>query len=626
MALASHSHHGGGNDLYMMMMMPQRQRRLYGQRQTPWTAIWVLLFLFGAQQLHEARCLAIDCRRIISSSSSSTWTIHQGFPPTTTTRTTATPFVRNRNDLYRPDAALASVRSNEEEVSNDNDNNDNDESSRTDNALLSTRGGGNFFGRPNKSIMAPLPGRWPCNDALDRRLWKISLPVIGNYAIQPLIGAIDLFWVNYLTQNPLAVAGQAAANQVFGSIFWLTSFLPNVTAMLISKASAAATSSSDESSSSSSAVQDAVAQALLVGTALAAISSAVLLAFPDAVLKSVLVADAPALQYARPYLLVRALSFIPSIISLVGFSAFRGVLDTVTPIKITLLANAFHIVLDPLLIFSAGWGVTGAAVATLTAEVVSAVCYIRVLWQRNMLRIPSFKVSPLLELLSGGAALQLRNVALNIAFLAVARTTQGLDQTGVAASAHAMAIQVFQVGGIVLLGLSTVAQTVVPNDIIPKYDRATRITTGSPQYANVTVQRLMRWGLILGTILGSLQVAMLPLIQRGTPIPAIRHAARTPALLASLYQVINGLVFIGEGVMIGTGSFMQLSLTTIVATVGLLWALQTFPPVYGLTGVWYGFGVFNMLRLGGVLIHQCVNGPLSPRRLKKVEAAAAKRR
>ena len=69
-------------------------------------------------------------------------------------------------------------------------------------------------------------GRWPCLDDMDKQLIKISLPVIANFAINPLIGAVDLFWVNRMG-NALAVAGQAAANQVFSSAFWFISFLPS---------------------------------------------------------------------------------------------------------------------------------------------------------------------------------------------------------------------------------------------------------------------------------------------------------------------------------------------------------------------------------------------------------------
>lgn len=74
--------------------------------------------------------------------------------------------------------------------------------------------------------------KWPSNDALDKRLIKIALPCILNFAIAPLVGAVDLFWVNRMG-NPLAVAGQAAANQVFNSAFWLASFLPSGTSLLL---------------------------------------------------------------------------------------------------------------------------------------------------------------------------------------------------------------------------------------------------------------------------------------------------------------------------------------------------------------------------------------------------------
>ena len=73
---------------------------------------------------------------------------------------------------------------------------------------------------------------WPQFDDLDKRMIKIALPCIANFAINPLIGAVDLFWVNRMG-NALAVAGQAAANQVFSSAFWVVSFLPSGKLLLL---------------------------------------------------------------------------------------------------------------------------------------------------------------------------------------------------------------------------------------------------------------------------------------------------------------------------------------------------------------------------------------------------------
>jgi Na+-driven multidrug efflux pump len=307
------------------------------------------------------------------------------------------------------------------------------------------------------------------------------------------------------------------------------------------------------------------------------------------------------------------------------FPFVKGVLDTKTPVKISAFANLFNAILDPILIFTLVMGVPGAALATLAAEVISAITYLVLLKKRELIqwsklaRLPTW--ASLQPLLRGGLALQLRNLALNVTFLMVARVTQSIDKTGVAAAAHAMAIQTFQIGGIVLLALSTIASTLIPNAMVERYDEKEGKVIGGLIYAKSMVNRLMSWGFILGILLGSLQVFLLPAIRKATPLQEVRDAATMPALIGSLLQIINGLVFIGEGVMLGTGSFLQLSLNTVVATAGCLLALWYFPPRVGLTGVWFGFGVFNLIRLVGVWIHQTKTGPLTKAKIAAANAA-----
>mmetsp|Transcript_6881 Transcript_6881/g.16872 ORF Transcript_6881/g.16872 Transcript_6881/m.16872 type:complete len:556 (+) Transcript_6881:245-1912(+) len=452
-------------------------------------------------------------------------------------------------------------------------------------------------------------GLWPCMDKMDKELIKISIPVIANYAIGPLIGAVDLFWVNRMG-NALAVAGQAAANQVFSSAFWLTSFLPSVTSTLVAK---------QHASGDKEATQDAICQALFVGFFIAMIGTPLMFFKADGALSSVLQKGAPAMAYAKPYLLIRAFAFFPSLISLVGFSAFRGILDTKTPVKISAFANLFNALLDPIFIFSLAMGVPGAALATLAAEIISALTFLGLLIKRKLVTVRKLFRPPswatLEPLLRGGLALQLRSLALNFTFLAATRVTQSIDKSGVTAAAHAMAIQTFQVGGIVLLGLSTVSQIMIPTAMVERIDEATNTKVGGLRYAKATANRLMSWGLLLGCLLGSLQILLIPAMSKVTPLQEVRDAAKAPAIIASVLQIINGLVFIGEGIMIGTGSFMQLSLSTVVATMGCLWGFWYFPPKYGLTGVWASYIVFNLIRLVSVGIHQKINGPLSWRNI-----------
>lgn len=53
----------------------------------------------------------------------------------------------------------------------------------------------------------------------------------------------------------------------------------------------------------------------------------------------------------------------------------------------------------------------------------------------------------------------------------------------------------------------------------------------------------------------------------------------------------------------------------------MLVALKYFTLWWGLTGVWMSFGVFNGVRLAGVLLHQLRNGALANRNLRNTTNA-----
>lgn len=74
-------------------------------------------------------------------------------------------------------------------------------------------------------------------------------------------------------------------------------------------------------------VQETVCQALFLGFFIATISTAVLYPMAGKVLQSVLPKGAPALKYAMPYFKIRALAFLPSLVSVIGYAAFRGKLS-----------------------------------------------------------------------------------------------------------------------------------------------------------------------------------------------------------------------------------------------------------------------------------------------------------
>ena len=182
--------------------------------------------------------------------------------------------------------------------------------------------------------------------------------------------------------------------------------------------------------------------------------------------------------------------------------------------KVSIASQLVNVILDPLFIFGFGpiqaLGIAGAALATCVAEIVSFFTYAVLMLRRRLVRLRTICHAPswasLKPLLVGGAAVQLRAVALNTAFLAVVRSTLEMDATGTLAAAHTITMQFWQLGGILLLSGSSIASVFVAQ-------RMNRPNNGGPRATKAVADRLLMWGLIVGVFLGFAQLAMLPLLQ-----------------------------------------------------------------------------------------------------------------
>jgi len=267
-------------------------------------------------------------------------------------------------------------------------------------------------------------------DELDRKIFDTAIPSMINLAVVPIVNSVDTFWVGRMG-IALALAGQAAANQAFFTLYFLIAFLPTITAPLVAKA---------VGSDDPEAAQSRVCEALFLSNIFGGLGTILLVGFPRTALQLVLSKDAPALQYAVPYLRLRGLSMVPALFSATGFAAYRGLLNTVTPLKVSLVTNAINLVLDPLFIFKGGLGAAGAALATAGSEMFGGLIYLRLLLRRKLVRWSRLLKPPakenLIPLLQGGMTMLLRQATLNGGFLLASRRAQTMDPSGVAAAAY----------------------------------------------------------------------------------------------------------------------------------------------------------------------------------------------
>uniref|UniRef100_A0A7S4BZK7 Protein RFT1 homolog n=1 Tax=Chrysotila carterae TaxID=13221 RepID=A0A7S4BZK7_CHRCT len=223
-----------------------------------------------------------------------------------------------------------------------------------------------------------------------------------------------------------------------------------------------------------------------------------------------------------------------------------------------------------------------------------------------MLRPPSWRA--LRPLLQGGFALLLRQGALNVGFVAATRKAQALDPTGVAAAAYAITMQIYSLGVVVQLGVQGAAAALVPAALsLPPSNG------GGPRLARRTADRLFAWGATIGIGMATAQLLLIPHI---TPLfstlPQIQRAVVAPCRTSALVQVLNGIIFAGEGVLMGVGGFGFLAGLTSVGVLAMVCGLML--PNCGLNGILLSLGAFHVVQAAGVLYHHLRLGPLAVRR------------
>ena len=461
------------------------------------------------------------------------------------------------------------------------------------------------------------------NDELDQRILSTALPTMLNLMVVPLVNAVDTFYVGRL-RSPMALAAQSAANQCFFTIYFLAAFLPTITAPLVAEAIGR---------EDWKGAKERVCESLFLSNVLGGLFCAILVLFPKGVLRMVLpssLTDASAaavgtvaagtigvLDYAVPYLRWRALGMLPALFSATGFAAYRGLLNTVTPLKVSLVTNLLNLVLDPVCIFglgkiTAGLGAAGAAAATSLSELMSSLIYLRLLLRRKLiqwsklLRPPS--LSSLLPLIQGGLAMLLRQATLNVAFVSAARRAQVMDPSGISAAAYGITMQIYSLGVVAHLGVQGTAAALVPSS------RA----MGGEDAARAVADRIFAWGMILGGILALVQWLALPMVTPlFSPLPEVREAVRGPAAISSFIHLVNGLVFAGEGTMLGLGAFRDLAMITAMG-VGTMVACLASSLGQTLNGVLISLAAFNLFQGLAVTLHHARVSPLRRRGFKLV--------
>ncbi len=425
----------------------------------------------------------------------------------------------------------------------------------------------------------------------NRRVLAVAVPALATLAADPVLSLVDTAFVGRLGTVELAALGVDSA--IFGFAFAVFNFLAYATTPMVARARGAG-----DIAGSGRVVRRALTLATLLGVAFT-----VVLLVGSTWFVTAMQAPDEVVGPALSYLMIRSFALPAVLLITAANGAFRGFEDTRTPFYVTLVINAVNLILDPVLIFVAGFGIEGAAAATLIAQWVGAAIFLVLLHRRGVAeRWPRERVtlSELAPFMRTGSVLIVRTLLLVLSLTAATAVAARIGTVEVAA--HQIVSQVWFLLAMIVDALAIAAQTLI----------AGLLGAGNEAEAKRLAGRLLRWGWWAGGALAAAMFLVGPVLGGwfSDDVAVIAAVAGVVPIMA-LMQPPAAALFVLDGIFLATLSVRLLARSTFAGFVCVVFTLgATLGFGWGLSGVWWAMTAMVLGRLA-VLGRAHVRAPLS---------------
>lgn len=407
---------------------------------------------------------------------------------------------------------------------------------------------------------------------------RLALPALGALAAEPLYLLVDTAVVGHLGAVQLGALG------IGGSLLAQVAAQCNFLAYGTTGRAARRFGAGRRDEAVAEGVQ-ATWIALCIGLLIVLVGE--LLAGPATAL---LAGDSHSVQRAAAHWLRIAVCGAPGIlISLAGNGWLRGVQDTRKPLYFVVSANVLSAILCPLLVYEAGMGLTGSAVANVCAQTLGAALFLQALLRSGVSLRPHWSI--IRAQLVVARDLVARTLGMQACFLTAAAVAARMGTAQIAA--HQVALQLWNFLALVLDSFAIAAQALVGG----------ALGAGSAARARSVALLVARYGGLAGLTFAGLLLAgwwVIPeLFSSDHSVLAQAHVV-WPWFAAM--QPLAGVVFALDGVLMGAGDVAFLRTLTVASGLGgfLPVTLLAYGLGWGLGGVWAGLTLFIVLRLIGM--------------------------
>jgi putative MATE family efflux protein len=391
----------------------------------------------------------------------------------------------------------------------------------------------------------------------DREIWSLSWPVILSQVLASAVSLVDIAMLGRLGPNALAAVGYVT------QFFWLS----HAVLMAVGVAGVALMSRALGAGDPARA-RAALAGCLVVALAVSGAIAGLVIALPRPLLR-LLNASPEVIETALPYLYLMLGSTLLFAVSITLESGFRAARDTRTPLWIAGAVTAIKTGLNALLIFGLlgfpAWGLAGAGIATVAAQIVAIVLLVAssrrrdvrhalALGRRDFARARS-DLGPVARIATPAI---LERLVLNLALMDYFAM---LARYGPAAlAAYTVGVRMMSFSWIPGVGFSAAAATLVGHALGAR----------DPHAATRAGWRAVRFALLVSIALGAVFAwAREPLARVFTDDESVLQALGPFMLTLALSQPLLGFHFTLSGALRGAGDTLSPLLAAAVGNWGL---------------------------------------------------------
>jgi len=205
-----------------------------------------------------------------------------------------------------------------------------------------------------------------------RKLIAIAAPIMAMQVFQMAYNLIDMFFLGRISADAVAAAGSA------GMFIWLS-----VAFFIIGSMGAEIGVSQSVGKGDIEQAKKYAKNAILIALILGMFVMGLTLIFSEPLIRILQIQETQVVHDSALYLRIAALSFPFVFLNNAISGVYNGVGNSKLPFYLKSIGLVFNIIITPIFIFTFGWGIVGAAMATSLGQAVSGLLMILALWHKK---------------------------------------------------------------------------------------------------------------------------------------------------------------------------------------------------------------------------------------------------